>query len=218
MVVTPKLPAGWNVAVREDYNQDANYDLLVQNPTTGSLSILYLDGNTVLSSVPVTPALPADTQVMTSGLFLGGVLGQHLITQNMSTQEIAVVTLEGDKITGTYPFYTKLAPGWKVVGSANFTGDWRSDLVVQNSSTRQISILTTYDRYIVASTPLRPTLPEGWVVRGVGDFNLDGYPDLMAQSTTTRQVAVLTVVNLQITSSYSVNPAPAAGWMVVGPK
>ncbi len=218
IVVTPKLPAGWNVVSRADYNGDGEYDLLVQNPTTRSLSILYLNGNTVLSSVPITPALPANTLVMTAGRFDSGTQGLQLVTQNMSTQEIAVVAVEGTQITGTYPFYTKLAPGWQVVGSANLTGDWRSELVVQNTSTRQISFLTTYYRQITGSIPLKPTLPGGWVVRGVGDFNLDGYPDLMAQNTTTRQVAVLTVVNMQITSSYSVNPAPAAGWVVVGPK
>ncbi len=216
-LITPKLAAGWNVVERNfDYDQDGDYDILVQNGT--SLSILYMDGDTVTSSVPITPALPANTQVVTSGLFLAGITGHQLITQNMSTQEIAMVEIQNGKIVGTYPFFTKLAPGWKVVGSGNFTGDFRSDLVVQNTTTRQISVLTNYDRQITGSIPLRPTLPEGWTVRAVGDFNLDGYPDLMAQNTTTRQVAVLTVVNMQITSSYSVNPAPAAGWVVVAPR
>lgn len=198
-----------------DFDGDGQADLLVNNPSTGQIAVLLLNGTTVSSSYSLSPSLPAGWFVGGTGDFLNNNT-TSIAVQNLSTQQISILGVDGHTISSSTPLTPSMLPNWQIRCAADFNGDGQPDLVAQNTNTREISILTIKNLKITGSIPVHPTLPAGWKVVGARDFDGNGTTDLLVQNTSTQQISILYMSGFTITSSVSVSPNLPAGWAVVG--
>jgi CSLREA domain-containing protein len=112
--------------------------IVMQNSATRAISRWIVSGNSVTSDQTIaTPA--ADWKLITAGDFDGDGRGD-LALQNDATRSVAVWLLDnaGAAIVTGAVVATPVA-GWKVVGSADYDGNGRSDLLLWNESTNAIA-------------------------------------------------------------------------------
>ena len=75
-----------------------------------------------------------------------------------------------------------VAPGWQIVGAADFNGDGKADLMWQHAD-GWLAVWYMNGSKTMSAQFLNPNQISGndWKVVGVGDFNGDGKPDLVWQ-------------------------------------
>jgi hypothetical protein len=113
------------------------------------------------------------------------------------------------------------APGWSVVGAADFNADGRPDLVWQNDVTRQVLVWYMGGTAGTAIDSWSFVAPgaDGWRVVALGDFDGDGKPDLVWQHDTSRAVLIWYMDGAKSASMKAwafVSQAGTPGWKVVG--
>jgi hypothetical protein len=119
-----------------------------------------------------------------------------LVWQNDTTRQVTVNYYGGSQgaaFQGWNWLYPDAAPGWKLVGAADFDGNGVPDPVWQNETTRQVTVnyfggpqgasLTGWNWLNAGGAP-------GWKVVALADFDGNGVPDLVWQNDTTRQVTL----------------------------
>lgn len=112
--------------------------IVFQNTTTGAISRWIVNGSTITSdSVIATPA--NGWTVITAADFDGDGFSD-LALQNSITRTIAIWLLDANGTTVTKGANIATpAEGWKLVGSADYDGNGRSDLLLYNAATNSIA-------------------------------------------------------------------------------
>jgi len=150
-----------------------------------------------------------------------------LIWQNTTTQQVVVHYYGGAGgavYQGSANLFTGSAPGWKVVGAADFDGNGTPDLVWQNTATQQVIVYyyggaggTVFQSWAYLYTGSAP----GWAVVGAADMNGDGVPDLIWQNKATGQVDVYFYGGAggAVNQGWNwINSTGVPGWSVIVPK
>jgi hypothetical protein len=162
---------------------------------------------------PVT--LLGETSRLSSGLSQGGAWWP-LWWQN-SAGCVALWSVQGTNSLGASRVnMTPVAPGWNVVGTADFSGTGFSDIVWQ-STDGWVALWLMNGTNCVRTVRLNnvPVAP-GWKVVGTGDFTGNGQNDILWQSTG-GWVAIWLMNGTNFLQSVRVNSTPIdSSWKIVG--
>jgi len=221
--------SGWTVVGTGDFDGNGVPDLVWQNTSTHEVIVYYYGGaggaafqgwNYLYAS-----SVPGWTVVAVADMNGDGV--PDLIWQNTTTQQVIVYYYggAGGAVYQGYAWlYTGSAPGWKVVGAADFDGNGTPDLVWQNTATQQVIVYyyggaggTVFQSWAYLYTGSAP----GWAVVGAADMNGDGVPDLIWQNKATGQVDVYFYGGAggAVNQGWNwINSTGVPGWSVIVPK
>lgn len=226
--LAPNGAPGWRVVGTADFNGDGKLDLVWQNDNTRQVAVWYMggtQGNTFLSDAWLASNGPAGWRVAGIADFNGD--GKpDLIWQNDTTRQVSVWYMggaQGNTFVSDAWLAPNGAPGWRVVGFADFNSDGKLDLVWQNDTTRQVSVWYlggAQGNTFLSDSWLSPNSVTGWRVVGTPDLNGDGKPDLVWQSDTTRQVVVWYLGGAQgntfLSDAWLAQNGPQ-GWTLIAP-
>ncbi|MFZ4409136.1 MAG: FG-GAP repeat domain-containing protein, partial [Paracraurococcus sp.] len=147
-----------------------------------------VDGANFVRDITALGAVQRDWQLVDTGDFNGD-LKVDMLWQNRATGDVAVWVMDGDNFLHGQTVYTPTAgEGWKIAGSADFTGDGRSDILLATtvvdpsgglSSTALKLLQVQADGVTLESATAIPGADAGWTVAGAGDFNGDGRADIL---------------------------------------
>ena len=176
------LGRAWQAVGTGDFNDDGNSDILLQNTSTGQVSVWEMDGNTRIGGGPVSNLGPTWQAVGTGDFYGDG--NSDILFQNTSTGQVSVWEMDGNTRIGGGPV-SNLGPTWKVVGTGDFNGDGNSDILLQNTSTGQVSIWEMDGNTRIGGGPVSNLGPSWHAIAPVG-----GGSDILFQNASTGQVSI----------------------------
>ena len=134
---------GWTVAAVADMNGDGVPDLIWQNTTTTQVVVNYYGGagGAVYQGWAYLEPVGAPGWKVVAAADFDGNGTTDLIWQNSTTTLVVVHYFggAGGVVFQRWAYVDSVgAPGWKVVGAADFDGNGTPDLIWQNNSTSQV--------------------------------------------------------------------------------
>jgi hypothetical protein len=188
---------GWQIAARNDFNQDGGFDLFWVNGRTGENQFWQLKGDrleAVVASGIGSIGGDSGWQVGGSGDFDGD-RQTDLFWYNVQTGETAFWKLNGfgfqEAIFAKLPG-TDVTAGWRAGGANDFDGDRQMDLFWYNENTGETAFwrLKAFTGQELVSVGL-PNIGgnSGWQPAATGDFDGDQDPDLFWSNTQTGATA-----------------------------
>jgi hypothetical protein len=187
---------GWRIVAARDFDSDGKPDLVWQNESTRQVTVWYMGGTQ--GNVPLTwswlsqAGVPGWRVVAARDFNADG--KPDLVWQNDTTRQVSIWYMggaQGNTPLGSNSVSSSGVAGWRVVGTADFDGDGKSDLVWQEDTTRQVVVWHmggSQGNQSLSLSWLSSTGVPGWSVVGTSEFNRDGKPDLVWQNDATRQL------------------------------
>src|SRR5262249_45956619 len=123
--------ANWNVGGTADFNNDSRDDILLQNTSTGNLTIDFMNGTSVTSSSAITVGDPS-WHVVATGRENGEAA---IIWQNTNGQ--AGIWLMNGATPVAEAGLLNAGTGWQIIGTGDFNHDGNSDLLFYNAAVNQ---------------------------------------------------------------------------------
>jgi len=109
---------------------------------------------------------------------------------------------------------------WKIVGTADFNLDGKSDILWRHAVTGQLQVWTMNGAMRLSVLPTNPaSVPDvNWYVAASGDFNADGKPDILWRHGLSGRNVVWIMDGVVRTTGMFLNPDIMAdtGWRMVG--
>jgi uncharacterized repeat protein (TIGR03803 family) len=176
---------------------DASGDLFTTTKTggNGSGSVLEITGSGFATTPTITPII--------SSIVWQNTDGQAALWQMDGTSKIASALVNPNP-----------GPGWRVVGSGDFSGNGNSDILWQNAS-GQAAIWEMDGTTKIAGALIAGNPGPSWTEVGTGDFNGDGNSDILWQNTD-GQVAIWEMDGTNKIGSAVVAGNPGPSWKAVG--
>ena len=213
----------WRASSLHDLDQDGKPDLLVQNLVDGRIGFASVEGMSVgsIKASPKPAALPLAARQLTAADYNGD---GHKDIIWFDGNSVFVTTLIGTNVFQTKSVSSSAGGGttawlgWKLVGTANFNGDARTEFLWQDTD-RTLWISDEWGPF--AANRIRVNqLPfsAGWSILALADYNGDGANDIWFQHTSGRvAVWLLKGTNrIGVASVRAGQPVVAAGWRMVG--
>jgi hypothetical protein len=145
-----------------------------------------------------------------------------ILWQNQANGQLGVWYMDGVTRTG----FARLNPSqdpdltWKIVGTADFNGDGKTDVLWQNQASGLLRAWYMDGVTRTGSAPLNPSQgPDlNWKIVGTADFNNDGKPDILWQNQANGQLMVWYMDGVTQTGTASLNPGQLTdpSWKIVG--
>lgn len=198
-------------------------DFAWQNQLTGGIAGWQMSGtNAVTGGNFSQPTVGADWQIRAIG-DLNRDDNADLVWQHTNGW-VAVWFMRGNNVSDTRylvigaKIQKVTDPNWKVVGSADFNNDGRSDIVWQHQTNGMIAIWLMWDNQVL-DTRVIATVDPKWRLVGVGDLNRDESPDFVFQHDD-GWLAAWYIWNLAVqdTSYLSTNNLGDTNWRIRGVK
>ncbi|MDQ6801012.1 MAG: VCBS repeat-containing protein, partial [Acidobacteriota bacterium] len=128
----------WKVVVTGDLNADGKSDIVLQENGSNAIAVWLMNGMSITSALLGTPT--GSFKAVATADFTGSGAAQ-IVLQDSVNGDVAIWTLNA---AGT-AIATGAALGgggvvWKVVGTADYNGDSRSDITLWNTSTGDVAI------------------------------------------------------------------------------
>ena len=136
---------GWRIVAARDFDSDGKPDLVWQNENTRQVTVWYMGGTQ--GNVPQSwnwlsqAGVPGWRVVAARDFNADG--KPDVVWQNDTTRQLSIWYMGGAQGTtslGSNSVSSSGVAGWRVVGTADFDGDGRSDLVWQEDTTRQVVV------------------------------------------------------------------------------
>ncbi len=170
-------------ARKADFSSDGKADLVWQRDD-GVLSLWTMSGTTATSTQYLNPLMVSDPswRIVATGDFNGD--GKADLVWQHAGGWLAVWYMNGASMVGGQFLNSgqPAAPGWQIVGAADFNGDGNADLMWQHTD-GWLAVWYMSGPTLLSAQLLNPSRISGndWKIVGVGDFNADGKPDLVWQ-------------------------------------
>ena len=237
LVVSPQTPDwAWHVGGVDDFDGDADADLLLRHQATGAIDVWLLGGVSGVERVgqaTITGAVlpPPEWIVAATGDFDGD-RRPDLLWRNLVTNKLAVWLLDGTAWRATlFPSPDQAADSnWKVVGTGDFDGDGRTDLLWYNvSSGRAVQWLLDQNlaRRVGRFTTPMAAGDANWNVVAAADYGFGlrgqaGTPDLVWRNDSSGKLVAwhLDTAGVRSAGVFTTPDAPSEplGFTVVGPR
>jgi hypothetical protein len=193
---------------RADFNGDNLSDLLVQNLSTGDLSVWTLNGHTVTNVQPFSHSV-ADSNWRIAGTGDFNADGSPDVVWHHQTQGwVYLWYMNGaTRIGDTYFSRDRVNPGWRIAAVGDFTADGKPDIVWQNDAEGRIAIWMCDGTTVLGFVELPVQfIDTQWRVAAAGDFNADGETDLLLRHVGYGEVGVWLMNGLTRTSYVTLSP------------
>ncbi|TDJ52172.1 MAG: VCBS repeat-containing protein [Nitrospina sp.] len=177
--------------VANDFDGNANSDLLVYNTSTGQTIVVSLDNATPTSANSVVTEDPATGWVVKAIGDFNGDCNLDLLLYNTLDGSVRVILLDGSTVlSDTTVLQLPAATNFEIRGTGDFDSDGDSDLVIFNPATGLIGILFLENASLVSGEGvIQLDVDNSWDLINTGDFDGDGKFDLLAYQTDTGIVA-----------------------------
>ena len=143
------VPSDWQIAGFGDFNGDGKTDLLwrTQDPNQSTVAVWLMAGKTIASTSILVNQLPQSWQIVGLGDLNGDgktdILWQHGTVAGVTDQgqgELAVWLMNGGTIADAAVISGAVPSAWQVAGTADFSGDGKTDLLWHNSTTQEVAV------------------------------------------------------------------------------
>lgn len=209
-----QLPAASNFEIRGtgDFDGDGDSDIVIFNPATGLIGILFLEDASPVSGEAVIQLDVANNwDLINTGDFDGD--GKFdLLAYQIDTGIVAEILLDGSTVLSFNGLIAldSLA-GWIVQDTADFNNDGRWDLLTHNATDGLTGIVTLDGTTPTNTVVFQVDLTQGWSLVNAGDYDGDSNNDLLMLNTTTGTVASVLLQNnsaLSVVGLINLNFAP----------
>jgi VCBS repeat protein len=149
------LPSGLGVAGVGDFDRDGAADLVVREPTSGGLWILYMSGAvpTRASFLGVAPA----SWSLAGVADFDGDGAPDLVWQDAASGVVGVSYLDEGSVVAFLPFRPAQVPAsWRLAGVADMNGDGRPDVLWQERTTGALAVWYMSGLAATSTAPLSP--------------------------------------------------------------
>jgi len=216
--------SGWHVVASADFNGDRVPDILLQNSSTGAISVWYMGGPkgaTVLGSPVFATPLPGWRVVAAADFDGDG--SADILLENDQAHLLSVWFMGGTGGTtiAWAPVVASLPANWKVASVADLDGDGTPDLILQNSVSNEVQAWfmagSRYTLHAVSIVSIGVPVA-GWAVVGTADFDGNGCPDLLLENASANAVAIWYLGGDSGTTllDWPLMAYEAPGWRLVG--
>jgi hypothetical protein len=158
--------------------------------------------------------------IVSVGDFAGSGKRNQLLWRNDQTGQVFLMTvnLSGGTFgqTGQY-IYNEPNLAWKIIATADFNGDGKSDILWRNDATGQVFMMLMNGPAISSAAQVYAEANLNWKVASVGDYNGDGRSDILYRNFTTGQVYMLQMNGFAITGAGLVYSEGNLNWRALGP-
>jgi len=208
---------------RKDFNRDVHTDLLWYRGDTGTVSVWWMDGTTVLGDSSLNWSSPSGNgwAIKGTGDFTGD--GRtDLLWHHAASGLLSVWELNGTSVVGA-PMFASLEPassGWALKGTGDFNRDGHIDLIWHNADTGQVRIWYLNGVTVTGTADISWNVlgSSGWELKGTGDFNRDGQMDVLWHHAASGEVRAWLMNGTTVTSHelFAWNVTDSSGWKLMG--
>ena len=208
---TPKLV--------NDFDGDADTDLLIYNSTTGQMVVGQLNAGVLLSGTLVTTLDPAAGDSINATGDFNGDQKADILSYNTITGEIKTLLLDGATLLSSNAILTvNPLSDFVVQGTGDFDGNGRDEIIVHNPVTGLTAILfmdATGTALSSIEQVIEVDTADNWTLSNTGDFDGDGKDDLLLYNTVTGGILIIFLDGSTVLSFSGVMELPpASGWIV----
>jgi len=204
-----------HVSNKVDFDGDSHTDILVQNQTTGSIYIWYMNGTTFKNEQYLSTV--ADPRWKIVGIANFNQDGYtDILWQNQSTGEIAVWFLDGGNSAQPQGISTVGDPDWKIVGAGDFNGDGKPDILWRHQNTGEVAVWCMNGASLAYPLGIATVEDTRWRIVGTGDFNGDGKADILWRHQITGEVAVWLMDGTNLILPKGIGTIGNPDWKIVG--
>jgi subtilisin family serine protease len=161
-----------------DFNGDGRSDLVFRNYTTGANDVWFMNGSTVLGSVPLPGVSDVSWQIVGVGDFNADGW-PDLVWRHAVVGLDYLWYMNGSTVIGAAWLPTVSDANWEIAGVGDFNADGRPDLVWRHKVAGANYVWYMNGATVIGTTWLPGVSDANWEIGGVGDFNGDGKPDLL---------------------------------------
>ena len=181
------------------------------DPVSGLVTILLLDGATVVAEAVTTLDVANNWDLINTGDFDGNG-NSDLLIYRTGTGEVAEILLDGGSAILSINSLLTLDPlaGWVFQDTTDFNNDGRSDLLTYNTISGEIGIVTLDGTPPVNNVLFQVDPVTGWSPVNAGDYNADSSGDLLFINSGTGVVATIILQNnsiLSVNQVITIDPA-----------
>lgn len=144
--------------------------------------------------------------------FDGGAGAKGDILWRSDTGSIGIWFMNGT-VLSSGPGLGTVPSNWRIVATADFNGDGKSDLLWRNTSTGEAAIWFVSGVTVTGTVGIG-TIPTDWRIVGAGDFNADGKADTLWRQDT-GAIGVWLLNNGVVQSTAGLGTV-ATSWRIVG--
>jgi hypothetical protein len=216
---------GWRIVGTNDFNHDAQTDLLWRHSTSGQNVVWFMNGVDMIGGEFTTPPALADTrwQMVGTGDFDRNGRPDILWRHDFSGENVLWYMNGTVLTTGTFLTPSALPDTrWRMAGVADFNRDGKPDILWHHQSSGEVVLWYMNGSVLTSGTFTSPSaLPDTrWHIAAVGDYNADGRPDLVWHNDFSGQAVIWFMDNATLIAGTFTNPStfPDTNWKVVGPR
>lgn len=184
----------WQIAGLADFNGDGRSDILWQHLGTGNLSVWFMNGTTLVSSVYLQPNLGGIAWQIRGLADFSEDSKADILWHHPESGTLYVSIMDGTAaVSGLYLTTGSSADtGWRIGGLADFNADGAIDILWRHNGTGDLYVWFMQGTKAIGATdltPSRPTDPQWRIVR-TADLDGDGQTDILWQNHVSGQLHV----------------------------
>lgn len=210
----------WRIVQTPDLDGDGRADLVWWNSSTGQVYAVLMNGLSAGAQGFVYTEPNTDWRIVAAGDYAGSGKRNQLLWRNRITGQVFMmtVTFSGGVFSQTGALvYTEPDTAWKILGSADFNGDGRSDILWRRDGSGQVFVMTMNGASVSGGGQAWLEPDSAWTIAAFGDYNGDGRADLLWRHAGTGQVYMVLLNGAAIVGAGAVYGEPNLDWKVLGP-
>ncbi|XHX77399.1 MAG: FG-GAP-like repeat-containing protein [Stenomitos frigidus ULC029] len=199
-----------------DFNGDGKTDLLWRNGATGQNAVWYMNGTTLASSTYLTPVNDSNWRMQGASDFTGD--GKtDIVWRNYATGQNVIWEMDGITLRSSLLLLPTVADlNWQIQGTADFTGDGKTDLLWRNYATGENAVWALNGATLSTSTFLPTVVGGNLRMQAAADFNQDGQSDILWRNYLSGENFVWTMKGTTIASTTFLPTLSDLNWQIQG--
>jgi hypothetical protein len=213
----------WRLAGTNDFNHDAQTDLLWRHSSSGQNAVWFMNGVSLTSGTFAPPLADTRWQIGGTGDFDRDGRPDILWRHDFSGENVLWYMNGTELASGTFLTPSSLPDvNWKIAGTGDFDQDGQPDILWHHQTSGQIVLWYMNGSVMTSGTFTDPPglADTRWRIAAVGDYNADAAPDLVWHNAFSGQAVVWFMNGATLVNGTFTNPStfPDTNWKLVGPR